>query len=89
MEKEVKPWVVFAPLQDNCTEHEIIQNLFNTITESGCISDKKLFEKDMNDTILNRKAFLFMIMKIFFMKDLYNETTENKNRMLHGTYDRR
>lgn len=34
-------------------------------------------------------AFLFMIMKIFFMKDLYNETTENKNRMLHGTYDRR
>lgn len=65
MEKEVKPWVVFAPLQDNCTEHEIIQNLFNTITESGCISDKKLFEKDMNDKILNRNADINELLKIY------------------------
>ena len=70
MEKEVKPWVVFAPLQDNCTEHKIIQNLFNTITESGCISDKKLFEKDMNDTILNRNGISFYDYEDFFYEGL-------------------
>ena len=36
-----------------------------------------------------RDTVIFYDYEDFFMKDLDNETTKNKNSMLHGTYDRR